>query len=139
MLADDIAAALPGFRAQAEALMVDTVRIERQTGTDEDPDTLEVVPVYETIYEGPCRVQRYQGNTNRQPVIGGVEVGIDAVLLQVPLSARGVRRGDRASIVAVGVESDPEMLGQALSVMSDLTKTHASKRTLACQEVVSNV
>ena len=41
MLGQDIAAALPELRAHAESLMVDTVRVDHQTGTTVDPTTLE--------------------------------------------------------------------------------------------------
>ena len=135
MIADDIAAALPEFRAQAESLMVDTVTVERASGTTLDPDTLEEVPAFVPVHVGPCRVQRPGALSPREDVAGGFEFGVRAVLVQLPLSVLGVKPGDGVTVSAIGSTTDPDLLGLVATVEANLTKTHPTKRTLICQEV----
>lgn len=137
MLADDVAAALSEMRAQAEALMQDTVTVDRDTGeTTLDPDTLAETPVYATVYTGKARIQRSAGLTTQDRVIGGYEVGVGTLIGQLPLSALGIKRGHRLTVTALGPLSDPDLLGVTATVQANLTKTHPTKRTLLCQEVV---
>lgn len=134
-LGQDIAAALPEMRAQAESLMVDAGRIRRQTGTTPDPDTLEEVPVYADVWAGPCRVQRSGALSPRDSSPGGYEFGIKSLIAQLPVSATGMVRGDVFEVTAVGSISDPSLVGLVATVEADLSKTHATKRTLVCEEV----
>jgi len=134
-LGDGIAAALPELRAHAESLMTDTIRLERVTGMHDDPDTLETVTDYETVYEGRGRVQRSGQLSPHEAVAGEVEFGVNALMVQLPLSASGIRKNDRVTVVAVDPVSDPDLLGLVATVRANLTKTHATKRTLVCEEV----
>lgn len=134
-IADDIAAELPFLREQAESLMVDKVLIERQDGVTPDPVTLEDVPVWVQVYAGKARVQRSGALSSRDDVSGDVEFGIDSALVQVPLSAVGIERGDRVTVTALGAISDPDLLGLVATVQANLRKTHPTKRTLVCEEV----
>lgn len=126
--------ALAGARAAAEAIMRDTVRIEHQTGTTVDPGTLEEVPTYATVYESKARVQR-PGTQPSETVAGEIEFGVSTVLVQLPLTVAGVKRDHRVTVTALGAESDPDMLGLVATVKANLTKSHATKRTLVCEEV----
>ena len=134
MLGDDIAAALPELRAQAESMMADTVLVERATGTTPDPVTLEDVTTWATVHEGVARVQR-PGTQPAETVAGEIEFGVSTVLIQLPLSAVGVKRDDRVTVTALGPLSDPDLLGVVATVKANLTKTHPTKRTLVCEEV----
>ena len=135
-LGDDIAAVLPELRAQAESMMRDTVRVERDTGTTEpDPVTLEEAPVFALVHEGRGRVQRSGQVAPSEQVAGEVEFGIGTPLVQLPLSVVGVKRGDRVTVTAVDAQSDPDLLGLTATVMANLTKSHPTKRTLVCEEV----
>ena len=142
MLADDIAAALPGLRAQAEAMMVDTCLIERQrvdVNGDPvrvmDPDTLAYTYVWDEVYAGKARAQRFRGQGLSDMVVGAVEFGKASLQVQVPIAVAGVRPGDRVTFTAVGAISDPALLSEVATVVDDLSKTHATKRTLICEEV----
>ena len=132
---DDIAAALPELRAHAESLMTDTIRLERFTGSAPDPVTLEMVDTYAAVYEGKGRVQRSGQLSPHESVAGEIEFGVNALMVQLPLSASGIKKGDRVTVVAVGSVSDPDMAGLVATVQANLTKTHATKRTLVCEEV----
>lgn len=145
MIHDDIAAALPELRAHAESLMVDSCAIVRRRLDEDgepvremDPDTLEYADVWDEVYAGRCRVQRPGAvMVGREPVVGGVEFNVETVHVQVPLAALGVKADDRVTITAVGATSDPENLGLVASVRTNQHKTHATKRTLVCEEVTS--
>ena len=136
-LGDDIAAALPDLRAHAESLMQDRVLVEHVTGTEPEPDpvTLETVYIYETVYEGKGRVQRSGQLSPHESVAGEVEFGVNALMVQLPLSALGIKKGHRVTVTAVDPGSDPDLLGLVATVQANLTKTHATKRTLVCEEV----
>lgn len=145
MIHDAIAAALPELRAHAESLMVDSCTItRRRLGEDGlpvremDPVTLELTDVWDEVYAGSCRVQRPGAvMVGREPVVGGVEFNVETVHVQVPLTVLGVKTNDRVTITAVGAISDPENLGLVASVRTNQHKTHATKRTLVCEEVTS--
>ena len=135
MLGEAISAALPELRAQAESMMHDTVLVERQTGTTPDPGTLEETPAYDTVHEGLGRVQRSGQLAPHEQVAGEVEFGVNALMVQLPLSASGIRKGDRVTVTAVGPLSDPDLLNLTATVQANLTKSHPTKRTLVCEEV----
>lgn len=136
MLGQDVAAALPGLRAEAESLMVDEVLVESATGeTTIDDVTLEEVPVWAEVYAGPCRIQRPGALSPQETVAGGFEFDVRSVLAQLPLSATGITAGDRVTVTAVADTTDPDLLGLVATVQANLTKTHPTKRTLICQEV----
>lgn len=140
MLGADIAAALPELRAHAESLMVDSAtvrRIDPDNPTTTDPVTLEEVPNYVTVWSGPCRVQRSGALSQQETSPGGYEFGVGSILAQLPLSATGIVRGDTLTVTAVGDISDPDLVGVVTTVQANLTKTHATKRTLVCEEVES--
>jgi hypothetical protein len=137
VIGHDIAAALPELRAHAESMMVDTCVVERASGETMDPDTLEMVPAFAPAYEGKCRVQRPSASVGGgEPVVGEREFGVQTVHFQLPLSAAGIKRGDRVRVTAVG-SSDPDLVGLTATVQANLTKTHPTKRTLVCEEVSS--
>ena len=115
--------------------MQDAVLVERQTGTTTDPDTLEDVATWATVHEGPARIQRTAQVSPSEQVVGEVEFGINAVIVQMPLAAVGIKKGHRVTVTAVGATSDPDLLGLTATVQANLTKTHPTKRTLVCEEV----
>jgi hypothetical protein len=131
-LGDDIAAALPELRAQAESLMVDTVKVERETGTTPDPVTLEEVPIWETVYEGKGRWQR-PDTVAAEKVAGEVEFGLNRTTIQLPMSAVGIVRGYRATCTVSAY--DPDLPGTKATVLAVPNKTHATMRRLLCEEV----
>lgn len=162
MIHDAIAAALPELRAHAESLMVDSCSITRRRLDESgepvremDPVTLELTDVWDEVYAGRCRVQRPGAvMVGREPVVGGVEYNVETVHVQVPLTVLGVKADDRVTITAVnGIDdhetlraaflanplegSDPDSLGLVASVRVNQHKTHATKRTLVCEEVTS--
>ena len=135
MLADAIREVLPVLRAEAEAMMVDSCTITRADGgTAMDPVTLEEVPTYAAVWSGKCRVQRSGALSPReQSGAAGFEFGIDSLLIQLPLSATGIKRGDVLTVT--DATTDPDLLDVKATVQANMAKTHATKRTLVCEEV----
>jgi hypothetical protein len=132
VIGEDLAAALPELRAQAESLMVDTCTVTYIDGTTWDEDAGASVPNVVTVYSGKCRVQRSGAMSPREASTGtGYEVGIDAIVAQLPLSATGLKRGHT---LTVNTSQDPDLVGVKATVQSNLAKTHATKRTLVCEE-----
>lgn len=132
---------LAGQRA-AEALMVDTCIVDRKTGTTTQSPTppFDAVDDYSPpLYAGKCRVQRPGSSVGGgETVVGEAEFGVQTVHGQLPLSAVGLKRGDRFRVTALGPNSDPDLLNLTATVKANLTKTHPTKRTLVCEEVTSS-
>jgi hypothetical protein len=126
------ASAVAAGRAIAESLMVDTCTVTYIDGTTWDENAGASVPNVVTVYSGKCRVQRSGAMSPREASTGtGYEVGIDAIVAQLPLSATGLRRGQT---LTVDTSQDPDLVGVKATVQANLAKTHATKRTLVCEE-----
>ena len=142
MIHDDIARVLPELQAHAESMMVDACRIERRALDENgepvrvmDPETLAYEDSWTLVYEGKARVQRASTSSDHPANAGEFRYGVESVELQLPISAAGVRRGDRVTITSSTF--DPDLLGVVATVRVNLTKTHPTKRTLICEEVSS--
>lgn len=138
-------AALRSRRREALRLMVDSCTVTRRRLDEDgepvremDPVTLELTDVWDEVYAGRCRVQRPGAvMVGREPVVGGVEYNVETIHVQVPMTVLGVKADDRVTITATGAISDPDSVGMVLSVRVNQHKTHATKRTLVCEEVTS--
>lgn len=142
MIGHDIAAALPELREHAHSLMIDSCRIDRKRLDENgdpvremDPVTLEYADVWDEVHAGKCRVQRFRGQGLADVVVGGYEFGKTSLMIQLPVSVVGIRRQDRVTVTNLDPLSDPALAGVVAAVQDDLTKTHAVKRTLMCEEV----
>lgn len=102
MLGHDIAAALPGLRAQAESRMRDSVVVRRPSGDGEpDPLTGVDVPAYAlaAVYAGPCRVKAVSLQP-RDVESATSTVTTQALELHVPDDAPALQPGDVAFMAA---------------------------------------
>lgn len=135
------------FRGYMLAGMLDTVLIERKTGTVFNDETGNYVDVYEPLYTGPCRVQD-PSLVNREETAGGYPWTVDTSILQLPVTSDGyasdpdtgrqvaLAKGDQATITAIGPTTDPDLLGAVLSVQGfGKKKTHPVYRSLICEAV----
>lgn len=142
--ADVLAEHLPRGQWMAERLMQDQVLIERRAVDDNgepvrvmDPETLAYEDSWTLVYDDKARVQRPSSTSDHAAEAGEYVFGVESVLAQLPLSATGIKRGDRLTVTALGPLSDPDLLGVVATVRANLTKTHPTKRTLICEEVSS--
>lgn len=131
----DLAAGRAELQQHAESAMVDSVLIEREDGYALDPDTLEQVTAWVTVYAGRCKV-RSASALPRDAAAGETVYDVTASYLDLPLSdpaSGGVRAGDQATITATAF--DPANVGRVLTVQQDIPRTYPIERRLFCQEV----
>jgi len=63
--------------------------IKRATGTTTDPETLEEVPTYSTIYTGKCRLRIVKSVQGGEGSIPGAVAVKDELVLSIPVEATG--------------------------------------------------
>lgn len=134
MLADEIAAALPEFQAQAEALMVDTIRVTTPGSNVWDPATGTYTPgPAVTRYEGRARIRN--GNPAPQEADAGETMWAkDLAVISVPVSVDLIDDGMDVEVVAVGAGS-ASMVGRHYTVQAPHEQTYSTARRFACQVV----
>lgn len=115
-LYDDVAAALPEFRAQAESLMVDTVTISRASGAL-DPETFE--PVLTEVYAGKAKVQTYEP-FERTADVGGGTATVQRYSVHIPVGAYQPLPDDVVNVTAA--VHDPNLAGRQYVVRGPLHK-----------------
>lgn len=133
MIGDDLAAALPELREQAESLMRDSVLIERWTGTTTSPEPpFGDIDTYEPVYEGKARWLRPESWPTSTDA-AGAQALVSAQELRLPvLASVGVEPGDRVTVTAS--ENDPGRVGLTSMVWRDATQTQAVQRRLLCKD-----
>jgi hypothetical protein len=121
-------------RAAAERLMVDACTITR-AGTLTTSDTTAVVSsTPTTVYAGKCRVQQ-QVPVAKPAEVGQAAVWLQRLVLQVPMSAVGVRSDDLVTITASVL--DPDLAGRVFHIRELGHKTHMTSRRLQIEEITS--
>ncbi|MEV4020171.1 DUF6093 family protein [Nonomuraea angiospora] len=124
--------ALAGARELVpDVVFEDQVLIERKTGTSyTDPETLEVVEEYATVYEGSCKVAPL--GAGRDATYGEGEVVLHRYRLKIPWSASTpVRPKDRATITE---SPDGWAAGRVLEVVDVDYKSTAVTRKLIIED-----
>lgn len=118
----DVLAHLPAMRAEAESLMVDSIRFAHP-GTETYDDTTGgyVTTPGTTIYAGPCKVQ-VRAASPADASVGDAELVIDRLEIHVPVSAVDIPPSSVGTITAVGAASDPSLVGNQYRVLG----THAA-------------
>lgn len=103
MLADDLAAALPELRAQAESRMTSTVTVRHKTGrTVQDETSGREVPEWVDVYTGRFRLGSIPQGSGpfRTIVAGGAEVQASVRVGHFPAGTTGLGDGDLIDITA---------------------------------------
>ena len=127
---------LAQFRADAEALMTDTVAVTYANGTTFDDETGTTVPNYTTRFTSKCKVQT-RSLVARDAEVGGRTATTVTVELHLPVDAPAVEVGDVCEITAVGALSDMQLLGRKFRVVAPVGKSFATARRLDVEEIVS--
>lgn len=140
MLADDIAWAMPQFRAEAEANMRDTCTITRPDPEairgPMDDETGEYPPLARlTVYSGKCRIQVTSIIANSSTSTAGERTAaIQGSELQLPILDTGaVAINDVAHIDTC--ELDPDLAGREFTISARHEKSQATSRRLRVIEV----
>lgn len=128
MLGQDIAAALPRLRAEAESLMTDVAVIERLYDADLDPVTLQESSRWVLVQTTPCRVAPSSGSASPQETSpGDHEWSVPVVEIHVPHDTEGIERGDRVTV------ANRDLVA---TVMRVPRTTQSVRLRLTCEEVV---
>lgn len=98
-LADDVLELLPILREQAEALMVDSCRIERPGEVVTDPESGAVTPSYTLVYEGKCKVQSKDSAVATLEA-AGASFTVVSRQVHIPSGAADVKDDDVVTITA---------------------------------------
>lgn len=128
MLGEDLAAALPHLRAEAESAMTDHGVI----GTVEshlDRETGEIVETVVPAYTGPlgCR----QSKDRQRVESAGSEVTAAPVVVRAPWDTTA----EPGMVVVLDASGDPRLLGRHLRVASVRGGTWSVLRRIECEEV----
>lgn len=113
MIGDDIAAALPELRSEAESLLVDTCIIERAAGAALDATTHQTVTTWATVWSGPCRARvRAEGQS---AVVAAELVSVLRVEVSLAVSTPAPLVGQRITIITA--TNDPSLAGVKVFVV----------------------
>lgn len=101
MLGDDIAAALPGLRAEAESRMRETCLVRRPIGVEPDPMTGADVPVFapDPVYTGKARVKA-ENTQARAGESAGSTVVAQSPAVHIPWASAALLPGDVVDFAA---------------------------------------
>jgi hypothetical protein len=138
-LADDVTFALPGFRATAESLMLDTFAAYSPGGTTTDADGYEI-PGFTDEGSTPGKVSgrsRDSDTNTRTVTVGGVERVVVDGGLHIPLSAPVPAIGWEYQMVTAGPSTDPALVGRRWRVVDVPAKSYATARRLDVVEVTA--
>lgn len=103
-------------RERAERLMVDRVEISRVTRVEVDPLTGEDSPTLVVVYEGPAKLQSYEGHEASREVILHSSV-VQRMSVHLPVGSYRSSVGDVLRVVASHV--DPMLDGREFRVTQE--------------------
>lgn len=133
ILGDDIAAALPELRRQAESRMRSRCRVERANGEPVKGDDGELHTPTETIYEGPCRLRTVSTVTSNIEAAAQLLVGQAAVLSFPVATSTAIRVNDLVTFLPSGDgvdDLDPGLLEQSARIAGLHFDSNATARRL---------
>lgn len=136
-LADDVSAALPFLREQAESRMQDYFDAYAPgPGTDADGMETDAATVAKESTPGRVAGRSRDGDTNTRLVtIGGVERPVVEGGLHIPLWAEVPSIGWEYVLVELGPNTDPALLNRRWRVVDVPAKSDATARRLDVVEV----
>ena len=136
MLADDVTWALPQFRAEAEALMLDIGRALRPTGGYVyDPETQTEVEATDELFTSRCKVQS-RSLQSQDAEVGGRTAATVRTELHLPSDADPLTVGDLWEFTAVSPLSLARV-GQRVRVLAPVAGTLKTAARYQVEEVVS--
>lgn len=136
-IGDDIAAALPELRRQAESRMTDTCRIT-QPGDGEpvwDPATGTYTQPTVTVYEGKCRIKAPALVNPFQSSGGSVETWqVEESILSVPVDAPSI--DSAMTVTYLTAPNNPNLPGRVFGVVGPHHESTATAQRVLVREVV---
>lgn len=133
MIGDVIAAVLPMLRDNAESLMTDAVKIERDAGTTWDEDAQASVTVWVVVHASmPCAIDIPP--VSARSLVTDEVVTRESPVVRGPVSFTGIEPDDRVTVTAAGPLSDAEV-GSVFWVTQVESDTHAVERVIQARWV----
>lgn len=138
-LGDEVGAALPEFRAQAESLMQDVSVVRSPAGTSTTNDDGEEIPLYADEFTTRCKVAGASTGgsdpTYTTVTVGGVERALVTAGIAIPVGSPTCRRGWVLEVTAAGPASDPRIVGRKFLVHNDPAASLKTARRLDVVEM----
>ncbi|WP_423058703.1 DUF6093 family protein [Brevibacterium linens] len=110
------AGALLAGRARAEQMMKDQCIIRRVIGETTDRETGKVVPVYDAVYNGRCKLQSYEGYEQEKNT-AGTALTVQRMSVHLPVGAYRINVGDFVEIT--GSRMDPLLVGRKFRITQE--------------------
>jgi len=122
-------------RAFAAQGMIDTCLIQHKTGELTNPTDGTTVPIYATVYQGPCRVQQAAAPWAGPATVGQAGIGLSAAEVQLPvIGSDGISKDDL--VTCTSSTNDPDLVGKRFSVQGTHHATHKTTRRIPIQEII---
>ena len=122
-------------RASAEAMMLDAVTVQHQTGTSEDAAGV-VTPAYSTVYTGKAKIQ--QAAPAAAPSdLGQAAVFVGQLQLHLPVTAATAAVEPDDLVTVTRCVLDPSLAGQTFRLRGPAHKSYATARRFPMVEVSS--
>ena len=135
-LLTDIEANLPAMRAEANRLMVDTIRFAEPGTETFDPNAgTYVTTPGTTIYEGPCQVQ-VTDTVPRDATVGETQIAVERIIVKVPWDADAIPVNSVGEITAVSSVSGV-VVGTRYRVIGSHDKTFQTASRYPAELVTS--
>lgn len=117
----------------AEQMMTDSLRLEHPTGETIRVDG-KTVPVMETVWSGPGKVQSQQSYPS-QPEVGGGTLTLAVFEVHIPVGAEVAPLVD--DVFVVDASRDQALTGSRFRVRVDPAKTWRTARRFNVEELIS--
>lgn len=131
--------ALARGRVMADEAMIDTVTFSYRTGNFvQDETTGRDVPEMVTRFTSKCKLSvgalgSLTPTAKDDPAAGRVTTELRLIMF-LPVTAPPIKPDDTATIIAVGEDSDPQLLGRKLRVVAPIGQTYATARRFSVEE-----
>lgn len=109
------AATLRG-RRRAEALMQDQCLIRRVIGETTDRETAKVVPLYDDVYTGKCKLQPYEGYEQEKNT-AETALTVQRMSVHLPVGAYRINVGDVVEVT--DSRMDPLLVGRKFRITQE--------------------
>lgn len=121
-------------RVAAEALMLDAVTVQHQTGTSTDQETGAVTPTWSTVYSGKAKIQQAAPSTT-PTTIGEASVFVGQLVLHLPVTAATALVQPDDLVTVTSCELDTSLVGKTFRLRGPAHKTFMTARRFPIVEV----
>lgn len=119
-------------RREAEALMQDTITVDRQSGEETHFETGAVTPTYTAVYSGKAKIQATISQS-RVAAAGEHQYTLQEYRIDLPVAAGPLKVGDRVRVTASVL--DPFLAGRVYRVVELFHKSFATAQRARVEEV----